>query len=167
MKNNILFIVLVIIAVIFKWMQNIVDIYNIFKLVLNQTYFLINEIEMNRPPRQMYTFRPFELTKINYKCYKDRYHQGINTYPKPRSGHRIVCNDSNIFCFGGFNPDLAETHGQRRAAYLFQELWKYDLVSKKWTLVFGPNAKDMPEEPASNAIVLKDDMILVNFLKKT
>lgn len=51
----------------------------------------------------MYTFRPFEIQKINYKTYSSTYTRGrgINSYPKPRSGHRIVVNDTDIFCFGG------------------------------------------------------------------
>lgn len=50
----------------------------------------------------MYTFRPFELTRVDYKTYGSAAKgRGINMYPKPRSGHRIVVNDSDIFCFGG------------------------------------------------------------------
>lgn len=50
----------------------------------------------------MYQFRPFELKRIDYKNYKLTAHgRGINLYPKPRSGHRIVVNDTDLLCFGG------------------------------------------------------------------
>lgn len=58
--------------------------------------------DMQAASETMYVFRPYEVKRINYKSYgtglKGR---GINMYPKPRSGHRIVVNDTDIFCFGG------------------------------------------------------------------
>lgn len=75
----------------------------------------------------MYTFRPYEVQRVDYKSYgsvsKGR---GINMYPKPRSGHRIVVNDTDIFCFGGkcvggrcAIPQCVE-HTKRRSAQSFK-----------------------------------------------
>lgn len=111
----------------------------------------------------MYTFRPYELVKVNYKCYNGLFDKGINSYPRPRSGHRIVCNDSDLYCFGGFNPNVGSTSGRNagRTLYLFQELWKFDLFTKKWNLVYAPTIEGMPEELASNAVILKNNMLIV------
>lgn len=113
---------------------------------------------------KMYKFRPFEITKVDYKCYSGHFDKGINSYPKPRSGHRIVCNDSDIYCFGGFNPDIVMDRRRRTATpLLFQELWKFDTFTKKWLLLFGPRDSDeMPQELASNALLMKEDMIVVS-----
>lgn len=109
---------------------------------------------------KMYTFRPFELTKVEYKNYNAvNRGRGINFYPKARSGHRIVCNDTNIYCFGGYNPSA--TPIRMRTQYLFQEMWQYNLMTKRWRQVFGHNHDNMPEELASNAIVWKDELIIV------
>lgn len=105
----------------------------------------------------MYTFRPYELVKVDYKCYKGFFDKGINSYPRPRSGHRIVCNDSDLYCFGGFNPNV----GSRGRQPLFQELWKFDLFTKKWNIIYSPGTEGMPVELASNAVILKNNMLIV------
>lgn len=52
--------------------------------------------------KAIYQFRPFEVKRIDYKNYSLAVQgRGINFYPKPRSGHRIVANDSDLYCFGG------------------------------------------------------------------
>lgn len=54
--------------------------------------------------KMLFTFRPFELTRIDYKSYQKGMGSGINMYPKGRSGHRIAVNDTDLFCFGGTLP---------------------------------------------------------------
>lgn len=51
----------------------------------------------------MYEFRPFELTRCDYKSYAKATSigRGIHVLPKPRSGHRIVANETDLFSFGG------------------------------------------------------------------
>lgn len=52
----------------------------------------------------MYEFRPFQLQQCDYKSYsKKTKHRGrgINCIPKPRSGHRIAANETDLFSFGG------------------------------------------------------------------
>lgn len=53
--------------------------------------------------RTMYEFRPFELTLCDYKSYAKATSigRGINVIPKPRSGHRVAANESDLFSFGG------------------------------------------------------------------
>lgn len=55
------------------------------------------------PSNTMYEFRPFELQRYDYKGYSRDKHsgRGIKFIPKARSGHRIVANETDIFCFGG------------------------------------------------------------------
>ncbi|XP_053685473.1 kelch domain-containing protein 10 homolog [Sabethes cyaneus] len=100
-----------------------------------------------------YSFRPYELKRIKFKSYN----KNGRSRPYARSGHRIVCNDSTIYCFGGFNPNMPEVN---EASCLFQELWKYDIIRKEWTLVMGPN-NDLPQELASNAMILQGDTLVV------
>lgn len=57
----------------------------------------------NMSSKTIYEFRPFELHKCDYKSYSRATSQrrGINFIPKPRSGHRIVANETDLFSFGG------------------------------------------------------------------
>ena len=162
MQRNIIYLTIIIFFKILWWLQILVDLYQLWKYYFYTTivhyfsYFSFNKME----EPILYSFQPYVLKKINYKCYKGLFDRGINTYPAPRSGHRIVCNDSDIFCFGGFNPNL-NAGGQQ---YLFHELWRFDTFTKKWRLVFGSQFEGMPNESASNAVHLKDDMVIASVL---
>lgn len=141
--------------------RRIVEFYQYWKLLMSKSFF--SPIICNKKSNTMYTFRPYELVKVNYKCYKGIFDRGINSYPRPRSGHRIVCNDSDLYCFGGFNPNIGgeRARGAQRTMYLFQELWKFDLFTKKWNIVYSPSIEGMPEELASNAVILRNNMLIV------
>lgn len=49
--------------------------------------------------------------------------------PIPRSGHRIIYFNGQIFSFGGYNPN---TENLDHLHTLLQELWKFNLITKKW-----------------------------------
>jgi hypothetical protein len=44
--------------------------------------------------------------------------------PEPRSGHRIVADDSNIYSIGGYNPDFWNVPNEDENTYypLFKEV---------------------------------------------
>ena len=101
----------------------------------------------------LYTFRPFEIKEVTYKRTPGR-----SKKPKARSGHRIACNDQNLYLFGGYNFD---DHNSRHN--LFPELLKFNFVSKEWTLVLE-DSPDMPREVASISLFMHGSSILmVNF----
>ncbi|XP_055686745.1 kelch domain-containing protein 10 homolog [Lutzomyia longipalpis] len=101
--------------------------------------------------RRMYSFRPYQINRIQY---------AFGVAPKPRSGHRIVCTERSIYCFGGFNPNIPSNTGVIRDVSLFQELWRYDTLSREWELIFGPG-EEMPEELASHAMLMLGNSILI------
>ena len=115
----------------------------------------------NNKMSDIYNFRPFEISKVTYK---NQSKISVKpTYPKPRSGHRIVCSDSAIYCFGGFNPNLAVDQNDMEdgeATCLFQELWKYDIINKDWQLVLN-SENELPMDLASNAMVMQGNTIMV------
>lgn len=94
----------------------------------------------------IYEFRPFELQRVQYV------NTASNTMPLPRSGHRIVSNDKNIYCFGGYNPD--------NAPRLFGEFWKFNKNTRVWELLLGPESY-MPRELASNAVIMENNLLMV------
>ena len=49
--------------------------------------------------------------------------------PDPRSGHRIVANDSNLYSIGGYNPDFWDALNEDEHTYypLFKEVILYDI----------------------------------------
>lgn len=115
-----------------------------------QSVFAMIRRKKNSP--QIYAFRPYQINRLHYvDCVP----------PKPRSGHRIVCNDRDIFCFGGFNPDIPSNTGRYRDVSLFQELWRFDTLSRQWELIFGPG-EHLPDELASHAMLLLGNSILVS-----
>lgn len=105
----------------------------------------------------VYQFRPYELKKLKKKSIE----QSAASLPDPRSGHRIACNESDIFCFGGYSPGSEDTAD---AGNLFQELWKYNIFSKRWTLVIAPGADDMPKEVASCTATIHGNILVVSLL---
>uniref|UniRef100_A0A2M4B211 Putative secreted protein n=1 Tax=Anopheles triannulatus TaxID=58253 RepID=A0A2M4B211_9DIPT len=109
--------------------------------------------------RFVYEFRPFEVCGIDYRNAPGTSDMApARKYPNARSGHRIVCNDSAIYVFGGFNPNISQTrpgnNEDNGTSCLFQELWKYDTIRMEWTLLLDAN-NDLPLELASNAMRLR------------
>lgn len=53
--------------------------------------------------------------------------------PPARSGHRCVADNSNLYVFGGYNPDYDESGGPENEDYpLFRELWRYNFATDTW-----------------------------------
>lgn len=59
------------------------------------------------------------------------------------------------YFFSGFNPHIA-------SPYLFKEMWKFNLLTQRWSTVFTAESENMPEELVSNAVAIKDDIMLVS-----
>ncbi|XP_053625859.1 kelch domain-containing protein 10 homolog [Plodia interpunctella] len=102
-----------------------------------------------------YLFKPFKVTEV--KC------RG-SASPRPRSGHRIACDDVNIYCFGGYNPTLPldvplENPTWTPARPLFKELWSFSIATRKWK---QHNIANMPEELASNAMCMNGRYLMVH-----
>lgn len=136
-------------------------------------------------PSIMYTFRPFELQSCDYKSYTKQTSvgRGINFIPKPRSGHRVAANESELFSFGGrthsnslivfYNKFFPMLHqilnidhsllgfNPETDANLFQELLKFNFLTQKWSKVFSAGTAKMPRESVSNALTLKDNCLVV------
>ncbi|OQV25786.1 Kelch domain-containing protein 10 [Hypsibius exemplaris] len=76
--------------------------------------------------------------------------------PQPRSGHRIAADEGNLYSFGGYNPA-----GRQREGSLYRELWKFNLATKRWTLL--KHGDSCPEETASHSMLLMGSSLLVAF----
>lgn len=101
----------------------------------------------------LYTFKPYKMVPLKYdKNLK---------YPAARSGHRIICTESNIYLLGGFNPEMASI-SQPAVNCLFKEFWKYNIATRKWELLVHERTKNMPRELASNAIVMYRNAVIVS-----
>ncbi|XP_028162153.1 kelch domain-containing protein 10 homolog [Ostrinia furnacalis] len=109
-------------------------------------------------PRKDYIFEPFKVTVVEYR---DR----DNRCPRPRSGHRIACDDANIYCFGGYNPSLPLPRFERNNATwtparpLFKELWSFSIARKKWKR--HKVIENMPDELASNAMCMYGRYLMI------
>ncbi|KAE8744378.1 hypothetical protein FOCC_FOCC008982 [Frankliniella occidentalis] len=109
---------------------------------------------------KIYEFKPFDFRL----CADDD--STVGPFPKPRSGHRIVCDSSNLYSFGGYNPyisdsdeDLKDDPAWQTCKPLFQELWKFNFATCKWRKL--PCHSSMPKELASNAVILDGGILLV------
>lgn len=60
-------------------------------------------------------------------------------WPKARSGHRLAFHQGLIYLFGGYNPnlaeddpDLADDPNWAEHSPLFNELWRFNVSSRRW-----------------------------------
>lgn len=68
--------------------------------------------------------------------------------PPARSGHRCVADNTNLYVFGGYNPDYDESGGPENEDYpLFRELWRYHFATGCWQQIRTEGY--MPTELAS------------------
>lgn len=107
---------------------------------------------------KVYAFRPFEFRLVRT--------DSNDFFPKPRSGHRIVCDNANLYSFGGYNPyisdtdeDLKDDPAWQDSKPLFQELWRFNFATRKWSRF--PCSPSMPRELVSNAVILDGGILLV------
>ncbi|XP_013194616.1 kelch domain-containing protein 10 homolog [Amyelois transitella] len=102
-----------------------------------------------------YVFKPFKVTEVKFRG---------RTCPRPRSGHRIVCDDVNVYLFGGYNPSLPfnvelESPTWSPSSPLFKELWTFSIARKRWRL--HNLMENIPDELASNALCMNGKYLLV------
>uniref|UniRef100_A0A3P9N892 Kelch domain-containing protein 10 n=1 Tax=Poecilia reticulata TaxID=8081 RepID=A0A3P9N892_POERE len=80
--------------------------------------------------------------------------------PPARSGHRCVADNTNLYVFGGYNPDYEESGGSENEDYpLFRELWRYHFATGCWQQIRTEGY--MPTELASMSAVLHGNNLLV------
>lgn len=107
-------------------------------------------------PERPYAFRPLKLMKCPYKYWCE-----IGEFPTARSGHRVVATESHLYSLGGYNPNRGQL--RRVSCKLYQELWSYNFATKRWKLVLHPNNCDMPNELASTALIVHNNVLIVSF----
>uniref|UniRef100_A0A671R0C4 Kelch domain-containing protein 10 n=2 Tax=Sinocyclocheilus TaxID=75365 RepID=A0A671R0C4_9TELE len=80
--------------------------------------------------------------------------------PPARSGHRCVADNTNLYVFGGYNPDYDESGGSENEDYpLFRELWRFHFATGTWQQIRTEGF--MPTELASMSAVLHGNNLLV------
>lgn len=115
----------------------------------------------NRKHSTGYAFKPFLCEEV----VPDRQLKGSRV-PLPRSGHRVVADSCNLYSFGGYNPLVAaDDNGNTDAYPLFQELWKFNFASRRWTKFC--RQESLPQELASNAAVRNGNLLMVYACVKT
>lgn len=104
---------------------------------------------------EIYKFKPFVL-----KQHKPKTPEELN--PKGRSGHRIVSDDTYLYSFGGFNPNLDDDDSaDNDNMKLFKEIWRFNFATNEWYKM-AKFEKTMPRELASNALLLSGNMLIVH-----
>ena len=107
-----------------------------------------------------YKFTPFVFVKCEANVSNNKFR-----VPKARSGHRVVCDEKNLYSFGGYNPfvhndsDTTEDPVWEENRPLFKELWKYNFASKIWKRLSCRGA--IPNELASSAVILKGGTLMI------
>ena len=90
--------------------------------------------------------------------------------PKKRSGHRCVCNQENLWIWGGYCPieELSDNDNEDddenapSPSCIFPELWKFNFSTKRWSLL--RTTGDVPTKTvASHGAVLHGNSTLVVF----
>ncbi|CAG03406.1 unnamed protein product, partial [Tetraodon nigroviridis] len=80
--------------------------------------------------------------------------------PPARSGHRCVADSTNLYVFGGYNPNFEEAGGAENEDYpLFRELWRYHFATATWQQLRTEGY--IPTELASMSTILHGNNLLV------
>lgn len=123
-------------------------------------------------PIDDFTFKPFKLdSDIDFSRpnWNNQSNRDIHS-PKPRSGHRIVCDERCMYSFGGYNPSLSDADqadlvsANNIGPYwsdsmpLFKELWRYNISTRTWKRM---DVEGMPDCLASNAALLSGHILMV------
>ncbi|XP_022124209.2 kelch domain-containing protein 10 homolog [Pieris rapae] len=104
-----------------------------------------------------FLFEPFKVIEVKFEGRK---------WPRPRSGHRISCDDGNVYCFGGYNPSLLLKEIQLNSSTwsptkpLFRELWSFNVATRLWKE--HDITENMPEELASNAMCINGRYLMIH-----
>ncbi|CAG7822338.1 unnamed protein product [Allacma fusca] len=107
----------------------------------------------------LYSFRPFVFKELS-PVYSDGINKGKE--PKPRSGHRIVCDEGNFYSFGGYLEITVPFNNFENAQgiqHLFEELWKFNVSTQHWEYL--PTEGETPKELASHSAVMHGDYMVV------
>lgn len=71
--------------------------------------------------------------------------------PAPRSGHRCVADERNLYVFGGYSP--------HSSTQLFRELWRFNFASRAWKLLQTTGV--FPSEVCSSCLLLDHGHIII------
>ncbi|KAK3601733.1 hypothetical protein CHS0354_016095 [Potamilus streckersoni] len=91
---------------------------------------------------------------LQFKCFSPNLSDNSPLHLEPRSGHRIVVDESDLYCLGGYNPDfwdIPNEEGSGTTYPLFAELWRFNFATRKWTLL--KTKGQMPVELASHTLL--------------
>ncbi|KAJ8873289.1 hypothetical protein PR048_026923 [Dryococelus australis] len=108
----------------------------------------------------LFHFRPYVYCKVAPRV------DGA-AWPKPRSGHRIVCDDTDLYLYGGFCPQLSSADAREmdgdpvwvESRPLYRELWRYNMGAREWRRL--PCSQSMPRELASSAACMRAGVVFV------
>lgn len=174
MNHNIIYIIVIIYIKLISWIQKVCIcvrkkihglrsgfVYKRDILDRFRSFWSSYKLSVDKNSSEMYEFRPYELNTVDYKSYRGLFGEGIHKIPKARSGHRIVCTDTDIYSFGGFNPDVL-TYNSHHGDHLMPEMWKFNILTKKWSLINDGREPTMPKVVVSNAMAIKNNVIFVS-----
>nr|CAD7267602.1 unnamed protein product [Timema shepardi]CAD7418290.1 unnamed protein product [Timema poppensis] len=115
----------------------------------------------NKSNTNVYRFKLFLFEKVKPEITADP-----PNVPKPRSGHRIVCNAHSLYSFGGYNPFIPDDDPSIRndsewleTKPLFKELWSFNFATRTWKSIQCKG--EVPRELASNAVLLEGNTLMV------
>lgn len=117
--------------------------------------------------RPTFFFKPYSFTKCNINIPMNKLSNSNRGQlkPKPRSGHRIVCDDINLYSYGGYNPKISDNDPAMQGdedweVYkpLFREFWKFNFASGVWCKL---DCACIPSVLASNAVTLAGKVLMV------
>lgn len=99
---------------------------------------------------ELYTFKPFvhKILKIE------------SIVPPARSGHRVACDNDNLYVFGGYNPEFKpsdpEVHGGNE--FVFREVLRFNFASMTWKEL---NIKNVPKSVTSITLILSGKVMMI------
>ncbi|XP_025107786.1 kelch domain-containing protein 10-like isoform X2 [Pomacea canaliculata] len=78
--------------------------------------------------------------------------------PIPRSGHRIVVDERNMFSVGGYNPANVSSQTDPPNVVVLKEVWRFNFLTKKWKQMVMKG--DVPQFLASHTVTLHGNTLV-------
>lgn len=91
------------------------------------------------------------IYKLEVNKFSKIHDTNSNKYLKPRSGHRIVCNNTALYLVGGYLV-------HHREEELFREVWRFDFTNGTWRKL---DADNLTPELASCAVIMSGRLLFL------
>ncbi|CAL8111185.1 unnamed protein product [Orchesella dallaii] len=124
--------------------------------ILFKKYWRRSSQKMEKITEETHGFKPLVFTEVEVEPLGGNHVCPPLSGPDPRSGHRTVCDDANMYAYGGYLRTESLGAVEQR---LFEELWCFNFAEERWK--FLPAVGNTHTEVASHCAILYGNFLHV------